>query len=250
MAFKKKIYRFPNAIEVEEFHTARYGAPGEPRAKRRKATPEEIERVNRRNKEKKCRHRLRTYFDVNDYFVTVTYEKDQRPADMEEAKQHFREFIRVLRKEYARRGEPLRWIRNIEVGSRGAWHVHLVVNRIQDTDIIIRDAWQRGRVVGSLLYDRGEFRDLAAYMTKDEKTDTRLREASYSTSRNMPLPEPEEKIYHRWRTWPTDPKVPEGFFLDKETVREGINPVTGHRFRTYTLLRRREGNERHGKAGP
>ena len=239
MAYRKKIYRFENAIEVEEYHSARYGAPGQSRQKRRKATPEQIEKINRRNKEKRCRHRLRSYFDVNDLFVTVTYEKDKRPSDMGEAKEHFREFIRILRREYARRGETLRWIRNIEVGSRGAWHIHMVVNRIQDADLIIRKAWDKGRAVYQLLYERGEFRSLAAYLTKDPKTDIRLREASYSTSRNMPLKEPEIREYHRMKTWKEEPKVPDGYYLDRETLHEGVNPVTGYRYRTYTLLRYR-----------
>ena len=46
MSYTGKRWYFKNAIEVEEYHTARYGAPGQERVKRRKATPEEMERVN------------------------------------------------------------------------------------------------------------------------------------------------------------------------------------------------------------
>lgn len=238
MAYIQKKYMFPRAIEVEQFHTARYGAPGQERQPKRKPTPDQIRRQNQRIKEKKCRHRLRKYFEANDYFVTLTYRRDARPPDMETAVKHFRQFYKKLQREYRKRGHELRWIRNIECGTRGSWHIHLVLNRIQDTDLLIQQAWKHGRIVHQLLNDRGEFRELAAYMTKTPDTDPRLREANYSTSRNMPLQEPEKKRI-RWKTWKKI-HVPEGWYLDKASLREGINPVTGYPYRSYTLLKRRE----------
>lgn len=237
MSYVKKIYTFKNAIEIEEYHTARYGAPGMPRQKRDRPTPEQIERQNQRNKEKRCRRKLRTHFEVNDYLVTLTYEKNKRPADMEEAKKDLGRFLRKVRQAYAKKGRTVKWIRNIEVGTKGAWHVHIVLNRIEDTDVIIREAWVKGRVVQQLLYDKGEFADLAAYITKTPMTDPRLREASYSTSRNLPIREPKTTFYVRWRTWANEPKIPAGWYLDKDSLREGIDPVRGYGFRSYTMLR-------------
>lgn len=237
MAYKQKKYIFPNAIEIEQYHTAKYGAPGQSRMKKKKPTPEQIEKINQYNREKICRHRLRQHFDVNDYFVTLTYQKDKRPEDMEAAKADFNRFIRVVRKEYRKRGHDLKWIRNIECGSKGAWHVHMVVNRIDAADVIISKAWQHGHPQNKLLYDQGEFKDLAAYMTKTPKTDSRLKEASYSTSRNLPLPDPEVKIFRRFRTWKDMPPIPDGYYLDKDSLHEGENPVTGYKYRIYTLLR-------------
>lgn len=237
MPYKQKKYVFRNAIEIEQYHTARYGAPGEKREPKMKATPEQIAKMNQRNKEKRCRRKLRTHFDVNDYFADLTYEKDARPPDMEMAKKHFRQFMRIIRKEYAKRGAQVKWIRNIEVGKRNAWHVHLVINRIQDTDIILRKAWKHGRVANVLLYEKGEFRDLAAYLTKTPQTDERLVESSYWTSRNLPVPEPKETVINRWKTWKEEVKIPDGWYLDKDSYFEGINPVTGYPHRSYTLLR-------------
>ena len=239
MAYKQKKYIFPNAIEIEQYHTAKYGAPGQSRLKKRKPTPEQIEKINQYNKEKICRHKMRQHFDVDDYFTTLTYEKEKRPADMQQAKKQFSEFIRYIRREYRKRGSELKWIRNIECGTKGAWHVHLVINRIPDTDRILAAGWQHGHAKNILLYDKGEFKDLAAYMTKTPKTDPRLKESSYSSSRNLPLPDPEVKIYRRFRTWKEEPPVPEGFYLDKNSLHEGENPVTGYKYRIYTLLRRR-----------
>lgn len=238
MGYKKKIYGLRNAIEVEEYHTARYGAPGQTRQPKKKATPEQIAKRNQYNREKLARRKLRMHFDVNDYFTDLTYRREERPPDMKTAKEHFRDFMRKVRKEYRKRGAEVKWMRNIEVGSKNGWHIHLVINRIPDTDIILRKAWPYGRVVSELLYEKGEFADLAAYITKTPRTDSRLREADYSTSRNLPIPEPEVKIYRHWKTW-KDPRIPKGYYLDKESCHEGINPVTGYKYRTYTLLRYR-----------
>lgn len=236
MAYKKKIYKFRNAIEIEEFHTARYGAPGQKRAKKKKATPEQIEKRNQYNKEKLARHRLREYFKVNDYFSTLTYRREERPEEMDQAKQHFSKFIRKVRKEYRKRGFELRWLRNIEVGTKNGWHIHIVINRIPDTDLILAGAWEKGSVKNTLIYEKGEFRELAAYITKTPRTDSRLRETSYSSSKNLPLPEPEEKTYSYWKTW-KEIKIQEGFYLDEDSFHEGVNPVTGYTYRVYTLLR-------------
>lgn len=237
MAYKRKTYIFPNAIEVEEYHTGRYGAPGQKRGKKEKPSPEQLEKANQRNKEKRCRRKLRQHFKENDYFVVLTYARENRPQKMAEAKKHFAQFMRIVRKEYDKRGQPCKWIRNIEVGTKNAWHVHLVVNRIADTDLILNEAWKHGRCVCQLMYEKGEFEALAAYITKTEKTDSRLRESNYSCSRNLPLPEPKEKVYHRWKTWTGQPKPPKGFYMDKDSVHEGINPVTGFKYREYAFLR-------------
>ena len=112
-----------------------------------------------------------------------------------------------------------------------------------DTDMILAEAWEHGKVVNVLMYAAGEFRELAAYITKTPKTDNRLKESNYSSSKNMPLKEPDERIYRHWKTW-RDIKVPDGFYLDEDSFHEGENPITKYNYRTYTLLRikRREGD--------
>lgn len=233
--YLKKEYRFRDVIEVEEFHSGRFGAPGESRRERRKATAEDVARVNQYNKEKRCRHRLLEYFDEGDAYTTLTYRKEDRPEDMAECKKHFRSFLAKLQRIYAKAGKPLRWIRNIEVGTKGAWHIHLVIPDIPGINGILQRLWTHGKAVTQAIYRRGGFRKLAAYLTKTPQTDPRLIQASYSTSRNMPLKEPRRKIMHRL-TW-TRPRPRKGWEIDKESIREGINPVTGYPFRRYSFMR-------------
>ena len=231
----KKEYRFRDAVEVEEYHDARHRHPGEPRKERRKATPEDVARINQRNKEKRCRHRLLEYFDEGDAFTTLTYARDQRPADMAACRKDFRKFIAKLKKIFTKAGRELRWIRNIEVGSRGGWHIHLVIPDIPGINGILQKIWTHGKAVTQALYRRGGFRKLAAYLTKTPATHPGIVEASYYTSRNMPLKEPKKKIMHR-KTW-THPRIRPGWAIDPDTYREGINPITGYPYRQYTILR-------------
>lgn len=236
MAYIRKTYRFRNAVEIEEYHSARYGAPGMSRRVKNNTSPEDMERLNQWKREKKCRHKLRWYFNLNDYYVTLTYRKDERPPGMEAAKKHFSEFIRKLKRQYKKQNIEMHWIRNIEVGTRDGWHIHMAINRIPDLDILISRFWTHGRAIWEGLHKHREFAKLAAYMVKTPKTDPRLRETSYSASRNMPLPEPEKKVY-RSKTWKAEPIVEDGWYLDKESYVEGINPVTGYPYRHYTKIR-------------
>lgn len=231
--YKKETYRFPNAIEVYEHLDGRYGARGEPRAKRKRPTPEQIRKRNQWNKERRARHKLRAWFHPNDYLVTLTYRKEDRPEGMDQAKKELAAFLRKVRKGYKKTGQELRYLRNIEAGTKGAWHVHLVINRIPDADLILKRAWPHGGMDFRLLYERGEFAELAAYITKTPDTDPRLREASYNSSRNLPIPDPEVKYLALWRK---KPKEKSGWYIDKESYHEGTNPVTGCKYRYYTLI--------------
>lgn len=237
--YKRKRIKLRQGIEVTEYHNGRYGAPGMKRQEKKKATSEEVEQINRYNRERICRMKLMEHFEKNDYFTTLTCRKEERPSDMAEMKRYFSLAMRIIKREYKKRGHEVRWIRNIEVGSRGGWHIHMVINRISDTDLILKKAWIYGKAVSQLMYEQGGFRKLAAYLTKTPKTDKRLVEANYSTSRNLPLPEPEVTIC-RWSTWKSI-RVPKGYYIDAESFREGINRITGYPYRSYTLLKM-EGN--------
>ena len=251
MAVKRKTYTFRkgDVIEVEEFHDGNYGAPGSRRGSRRKATAEQMALVNRYNKAKRCRHRLLQYFNSGDLFATLTYEKTNRPADMDAAKKDFRKAMRSVRKEYKKLGIILRWIANIERGTKGAWHIHLVIKEAGNTASILKKAWNLGGIyaeqiaLNNKLYDV-DFTKLACYMTKDENTTEkkldgsrskpRLSEAAYSTSRNMPLAEPKIDRIMRWKE---KIKPKKGYSIEKEF--HGYNPVTGFMYRRYTMIRLR-----------
>lgn len=255
MAVKRKTYRFRSGdiVDVEEFHDGDYGAPGKSRIKKKKPTKEQMQKVNALNKMRRCRQRLLEYFHPGDLFATLTYEVKNRPPDMRAATMDFQKAIRKIRGEFKKLGYELFWIRNIEQGTKGAWHIHLIINEIGTTASIVQKAWKHGGVyiqqirLSGKLYDP-DFTKLASYITKDEasvemKKDgspakPRIREASYSISRNMPLPEPKEDELVRWRDEPSPRK---GYYI--ASIHEGENPVTRHRYRRYTMVRLDPKNE-------
>ena len=106
---KRKTYSFQGGdiLDIEEYHDGRYGAPGLKRMKRRKATKEDMLRVNKWNKEKRCRQRLLQYFKETDLFLTWTYSIEKRPPDMQAALKDFRRSIAKVRRAYRKRGYEL-----------------------------------------------------------------------------------------------------------------------------------------------
>ena len=248
MAIKRKRYSYKGGDieDIEEYHDGKYGDPGGKRLKKRRATPEDMIRVNKCNKEKRCRQRLLCYFKPGDLFITWTYRVDARPPDMAEALKDFQKAMRYVRREYKKRGYRVFWIRNIERGTRGAWHIHLIINEIGDSASIIQKAWDKGGVwietLKQFKYYDEDFSKIAAYITKDEhsvetKADgtqgkPRLREASYNTSKNMPLPEPNVDKLVRWKK---EVKPKKGYYIAR--IWEGINPKTGYKYRRVTQIR-------------
>ena len=246
---KRKEYRFRKGkiVEVQEFHDGNYGAPGKKRIKKKKPTEEQMRQVNADNKARRCRHKLLEYFSFGDCFGTWTYSQQNRPPDMKAALSDFRKAIRTVRAEYKKRGKELFWIRNIERGTKGAWHIHFVVNEIGDTASIMQKAWKKGGTYAveiknePKIFDE-DFSKLASYMTKDEHTKKekkdgtlekpRLKETSYNTSRNMPLKKPHVDKVLRWKN---EVKPRKGYYII--TIHEGINPVTGFKYRRYTMAK-------------
>lgn len=259
MAVKRKTTRLRggNILEIEEYHDGNYGAPGKGRQKKKKPTKEQVAYINQLNKARRCRLRLLEYMNEGDYFGTWTYRKSERPPDMAAALKDFDRAIRKVRTWYRKQGYEFFWIRNIERGTRGAWHIHFTMNRIPGAAEVITGAWTHG---GTYITEirSSEFRDedftrLGNYLTKSEKTreakadgspgKPRIREASYSHSRNMPLPEPEVDKLRRWKK---ELKAKKGYYIAR--IHEGINPATGYKYRRCTMIRL-ERRQYEGKKG-
>lgn len=243
---KKFKFRKGHIIVIEEYHDGNYGNPGGARTKKAKPTEEQMKKVNAINKAKRCQYKLLEYFNPGDCFATLTYEVKNRPPDMDAALMDFQKAMRKIRKEYKKQKKEVFWIRNIERGTKGAWHIHLVINEIGDTASILKSAWPHGGIYtveiqnNDKIYDE-DFTKLSQYMTKDENTvelkangepsKPRLKEANYNSSRNMPLPEPDVDKLQRWKK---EPKPKKGYVIVK--IHEGINPATGFKYRRYTMV--------------
>lgn len=231
MARKKKEYHFKNSIEVEEYVDGRFGARGKERLEKKKATPEQMKKQNQLNRAKNCRRRIKNNFEEGDYYLTLTFKKELRPSGMEDAKEIWTKVQRKLRDAYKKQNEKFKWIISIEKGKRGAIHFHLILNRIENGDKLIRKIWPYGGIYMRFLYEEGGYKDLADYITKPPEEG---EGSYYSHSRNLPIPEPKiKRVKSKWR----EPKPYKGYYIDKNSYEEGINPVTGYPYRHYEMIR-------------
>ena len=111
----------------------------------------------------------------------------------------------------------------------------------------MQKAWKKGGTYAVEIKNEPKVYDedcskLASYMTKDEHTKKekkdgtlekpRLKEASYNTSRNMPLKKPHVDELLRWKN---EVKPRKGYYI--VAIHEGINPVTGFKYRRYTMAK-------------
>lgn len=242
--YQLDIYRFKTSIEYEYKFKGNYGNKGEHRAKKQKRTPEYIEKQNQYQRTKVVRHLIKANFKQGDLWTTLTY-SDKEGKTIREISEDVAKFLKNLRYQYKKAEKPCKYIYRIEIGSRGGIHVHIVLNRIPDLDMMIQRLWKHGKTYIELL-DDGTYEKLAEYIVKqptdqqkkllktfDEDAKKLIR---YSCSRNLERPVPETKIYSR-RTMQTvfnNDLVPTaGYYIDKESIRRGINEYTGYSYLYY-----------------
>lgn len=242
--YTRKSYKFKKSIEREEYHTPSQPPPGYKRGQRKKPTKEEMEKVNRRNKVKKAERMIKANFSSGDYWTTLTYKPEEKPLTMEAAKDDFQKFQRKLRTRYKKEGEELKYWAWIEIGKKGGIHVHLIVNRVQKTDLLLAELWTKGKIHNELMYEDtdGGFKQLVQYATKEpgEKNENGkpngMKEKWESHSRNLKEPEMKKEIM-KAGTFRKGIKEPKGYYLDKDSLEEGVNPFTGFKYRRYTLIK-------------
>ncbi len=271
MAYTKKTYDMGDIVDYEYSFAGNYGAKGEKRAARVKATPEQVARQNLTNKAKRVRRIIILNFHPWDLWLTLKYPRGTRKTSKEVLKD-VQDWTDKLRERYKRAGEQLKWIRRIEIGKYGGIHVHILVNRartIQNVDLVCKELWGRAGINFQSLKEEGGYEQLADYLTKKGKDDEvegqlsflpeedRKRCLRYSTSKNLIRPEDvfdknDKKRYSHWtmrKIIQEGPKPREGFYIDKNSIRTGINPFTGMSYFYYTEIRIRNKWETADKCG-
>ena len=235
MPYMKSICRAGKTKEIAKYYTRRYQPEERQRLPKQNKTSEIQQCINDRQTERKLTRILNANFDDTSWYVTFSYTKDNRPT-LENLKKHKRKLLSDLRKLYKENGQELKYVETTEVGERGATHLHMVIN---DIDIRkIKTLWNYGFVKAVPLDSSGQYRKLAAYFIKyfqkTRGTSEQTQKKAYNCSRNLLRPTPKKKVM-RGKDFRKEIKVPNGWYLDKESVIEGIN-ADGYSYLIYTLI--------------
>ena len=186
------------------------------------------------------RRLINANFGLGDYHLVLTYKRDQRPTPAE-ARKRLAAFLRKLRREYKKRCEDLKYIMVTEYRST-AIHHHLVINGLEtNLNKLVRECWKWGSPHFTPLDDTGQYRELAAYFIKETaktyKENNGGAKQRYSCSRNLIKPVTKTMIIQKASKWLDEPKPKKGYYIDKETVYNGINPFNGRAYQHYTMVK-------------
>ena len=235
--YNRTVMSGPGYQYIIKSYSLRSGAPGQPRNRKRKRTPEEMERQNRSNRARNIRLLILGNFKKG-WHIILTYPKESRPATPEEAKKELQKFNRKMKRIFEKAGFTYKWIAVTEIGSRGAVHHHLILEDIHTDTFATQDAvlecWKVGKKNFSPLYADGEYEELADYLAKKE-TKEDIPGCKVSHSRNLVMPKAKKETVLRKR-WQTEPRIPKGWELVKSSLWNGICEVTGYPVQHYLLI--------------
>jgi len=141
-------------------------------------------RLNQKNAERRVTRLIHNNFTVYDLALHLTYRKE--PDSMEEAEKNLTNFLRRLKRAYAKRGLEFKYIKTTEYGEKsGRVHHHVIISGGLDRDGIER-MWGFGYANTKRLQFTDEgVTGLAHYIVKDK---TQYRR--WSGSRNLVQPQP------------------------------------------------------------
>lgn len=243
MAYVESICYAGRTKHIRDYYTAKYNdgkiVQKEKRVKRGNPTSEQQEEINRRHSLRALTWIMDANFSGDDLYVTYSFEEDKRPGDSQVFKRMVKQLLKKLRKAYQKAGITLKYIWVGERGERGAEHIHMVqTGGIGMAEL--KRIWPHGWVIVKPMDGSGSYHRLASYFikysNKTMKTEGRLQGKRYNPSQNLVHPEPDkDKVKRQKRFDPGAIKVPEGYYLDKESIQFGVQE-TGYEFLEYTLV--------------
>ncbi len=260
MAHRYDVYRYgpgQKYIEHEYKCKGKYGAKGEERAPKEKATPEQIKKQNQYNREKEVLRVMRDNFEEGDLWTTFKLPKGTRMS-VRELLDLRDKLLRNIRNAYKRRGQMFKYVYRIDIGERGGIHIHVLVNRLEGkpwTAGVISAVWKKltgGHTHYTPVYEEGGFKQLASYLVKPVckeiegqltlfGTEEEVKVFSrYGSSRNLKRPQKENHEYKKRTVKKLVEEGPEptpGYYIDRDSIRYGENPYTGMTYYYYTEIR-------------
>ena len=214
-------------------------------------TPEAMQKYNEKLTARHLTRLINANYGKNDYFISLTYNREERP-NPETAAAQLTAFLRALKRLYKKNGAELKYIRVTAYGSKGAIHHHIIINNI-GIDISKITALWRYSVRSPYykpLYNTGEYSALANYLIKQTKNygADEIKGKRYSVSRNLIQPEIIKDKYINKIKWKEPPKAKAGYYIDTDSIEAGIDEKNGKPYLFYRMIKIPI-NERRGESG-
>ena len=237
MGYTEVTYYAGQTIEKRKYYARRSDAPAAKGGKSEKPSKEEIDRINRRNSERKLRLLMNANFFDGDYNISLTYGADTPPPTWEQAKADWKRFLRRLRKLYADNGQMLKWIVITAIGkTHGRLHHHLICSAgVPLGDI--QKAWGLGKVRAGVLDTNWQYGGLAHYLVNQKRALPEEGEhvQRWSCSRNLEQPRVERRTV-KAKSWRECITPPPGYYEEVNARYIGIDKF-GHPTVEYRFLK-------------
>lgn len=236
MPYIKEVCVAGKTIEVSKYYSVRWHCKGEKREPKKNESSEAQKRTNQRRASKKLRRLMNANFEDGDLLVRLDF--INRPPGSEQMQDLMAKAIRKMRNECKKQGIELKYIYVKEVGPKGGRHIHMMLNKM-DLDII-RKCWPHGGIHVDPLISNGQYSKVADYFTKyasrTEETEGELIGKRWYASRNLVKPRITKKVISANR-FSKDIKTRKGYYVESDSVREGISELTGYEYFTYTMIK-------------
>lgn len=191
---------------------------------------------------------IATNFSKGDLWITLTYKKNKRPADMVGAKKDRTKFIRKIRDNCKKNNIAFIYMGMTEVGVRGGVHHHFIMSSRIDENNIFQSWKNYGFVKVGAIGDISEISfdesDEDAEQAQDDviklakyfvKGDSDKSEKDYTQSKYLKQPKIHKKIIKAER-WAGIPKPKKGYAI--QSVYDGFHDFSGYPYQEYVMVRR------------
>lgn len=152
------------------------------RAAKRK---EQQDKYNDKKSQKHIERLINENFSNNDYWVTLTFDEENLPGDIKEARKKFNNYIARINYERKKRGlsGTSRYVYCIEYGTEDnlRYHIHMVIDGELGMDAVISKWCYGKKKIETMEADDNGFAGISRYITKQT---TRVKR-KYSTSKNL-----------------------------------------------------------------
>jgi hypothetical protein len=152
--------------------------------------------------------------------------------------------MRKLRRLYEEWGIEFKYVKRTAYGERGGVHHHVVLPRGEDMRKIsslwkqyVKAAMKVRPPDCRALYDTGEYSSLAAYIVKQNSPEDASYIKKWVGSRNLKKPVVKSVEDVADIKWKEPPVVPPGYYIDQDSIRAGVNPITNKPYLFYRAIK-------------